>query len=550
MAVDAVKALDRAKKFLEKNKLAEAAAEYQSVLEGYPANQEVMQSLGDLYARMNDAQKASQYYGMLFDKLADSRDTAKANAIYTRFLKPYPQPPERLARFAVLLQKQNKPADAMEVYNAAAEAFLAKGDEAGALGCWDKIAQLDPDNPARHVKLGEVGAKLGKKDVSSRGFLRAGQLAEAGGDIDHALSYFAKSQEQAPTDRSVALMYAGALLRKGSAAKAVELLEPFSISETDPGFLEVFGEAAMRNGQLDRANDVFEQFYKTKDKTTTFEKLFEVADHFCKAGNEPKALEVLGKIKDRMVAARKADGFIALVDKVAADNPKLLGMAEFCAAIYSEHNKETKYFDILGRLFDLYLEAGNVKGACDTLDRLVDIDPYDFHSQDRLKKLQGKADPTYLRSVMSRMAKAASVGGSPMSVGPADSSGGSTAVDSKSQLSLDDLLVQAEIFIQYALMPKALERLQKIAELYPNEEERNERLRNLYNQANWWPPGSRGKDAGTPAAKTGTISPGMPSPTGTMSGTMMAMSAETLTDLTKISEINRNIYRQATPKAV
>ncbi len=41
---------------------------------------------------------------------------------------------------------------------------------------------------------------------------------------------------------------------------------------------------------------------------------------------------------------------------------------------------------------------------------------------------------------------------------------------------LDDLIVQTEIFLQYSLQSKAIERLQKIAAMFPGEEERNAAL--------------------------------------------------------------------------
>jgi len=41
--------------------------------------------------------------------------------------------------------------------------------------------------------------------------------------------------------------------------------------------------------------------------------------------------------------------------------------------------------------------------------------------------------------------------------------------------------------LQYSLQAKALDRLQKIAEMFPGEEENNARLKNLYQTANWWP---------------------------------------------------------------
>src|SRR6202041_2533503 len=52
---------------------------------------------------------------------------------------------------------------------------------------------------------------------------------------------------------------------------------------------------------------------------------------------------------------------------------------------------------------------------------------------------------------------------------------------------LEDLLVQAEIFVQYSLQSKAIERLQRIVDLFPGEEENNERLQGLFEAAHWWP---------------------------------------------------------------
>ncbi len=50
--------------------------------------------------------------------------------------------------------------------------------------------------------------------------------------------------------------------------------------------------------------------------------------------------------------------------------------------------------------------------------------------------------------------------------------------------------MQVEIFLQYSLQSKALERLERLAQLFPGEEDRNERLRALYERANWWPKGA------------------------------------------------------------
>ena len=45
---------------------------------------------------------------------------------------------------------------------------------------------------------------------------------------------------------------------------------------------------------------------------------------------------------------------------------------------------------------------------------------------------------------------------------------------------LQDLMLQAEILVQYGMRSKAIERLQRIQELFPHEEERNQDLQRLY----------------------------------------------------------------------
>jgi tetratricopeptide (TPR) repeat protein len=110
MAVDVSKHLDRAKRCLEKNRVEEAIEAYQTVLNEAPNHQEATQALGDLYARLEKPDRAAFYYGLLFDLLVEGRDETKALAIYNRFLRPSSaqHPPERIARYAFLLQKQKR----------------------------------------------------------------------------------------------------------------------------------------------------------------------------------------------------------------------------------------------------------------------------------------------------------------------------------------------------------------------------------------------------------------------------------------------------------
>ena len=78
MSVDIVKQLDRAKRYVEKNRLDDAIEAYQSVLSAFPNHLESIQSLGDLYTLQNRFDRAAVYYGMLFDRFTAPREEPKA----------------------------------------------------------------------------------------------------------------------------------------------------------------------------------------------------------------------------------------------------------------------------------------------------------------------------------------------------------------------------------------------------------------------------------------------------------------------------------------
>jgi diguanylate cyclase (GGDEF)-like protein len=551
---DVNKQLERAKKFLEKNRTEDAIDAYLAVLEDAPSHPEATQALGDLYARQEQPERAAVYYGMFFDLLIDPKDESKALAIYNRFLKNLSanQPPERIARYAFLQQKQNRPEEASEQYGKAAELFSLAGREEDALFCLERMAQLEPENLSRQVTLAEVAERNGRNNLAARALLRAGQLATASGSTEESLKYLAHAHALAPNERSVALLYGAAKLRKGDAAEAAKLLAPFAATEADPVFLETYSEALMRSGQLDRARQILEKLFR--DRGAGLARLFQLAEQYINAGAGNKAVEVLSLVKRKMFADKRQNEFAAQLDDVAGRHAESTEMLEFWAALYNELNRESKYFEIMIHLFDAYLKNGNIRKACDSLERLVDIDSYDYRNQERLQRLRGKADDSFVQRIASRLTRS----GTTISTSETEPQAGPRSIPESSapateegrrMQTLEDLIVQTEIFLQYSLQNKAMDRLHKIAELFPGEEEKNSRLQNLYQTANFWPQGVPAKGKKVEAAPRPVSPPpaevakASPAKTG-------AYNADTLRDLSRISEINQKIFRQQTPRAM
>jgi diguanylate cyclase (GGDEF)-like protein len=85
--------------------------------------------------------------------------------------------------------------------------------------------------------------------------------------------------------------------------------------------------------------------------------------------------------------------------------------------------------------------------------------------------------------------------------------------------------------------------------MFPGEEERNPRLQNLYQTANWFPKSQSKpeKQEAIPKVQAAPVVEEKPTPP---TGRTGSYTADTLRDLTKISEINQKIFRQQTPRAM
>ena len=198
--------------------------------------------------------------------------------------------------------------------------FAEAGRGEDALFCWERTAQLDPDNLARQMKVAEIASQLGKNALSARAFLRSAQLATASGAAADALKLLARAYGLAPQERSVALLYAEAKLRDGEAAEAAALLEPFAPTESDVAFLDTFADALLQSGQLDRARGILEKLLREKNEGIT--RLFDLADAYVNTDEDPKSVEILQVVKRRMFADKKSTEFTTQVEALGAKHPE------------------------------------------------------------------------------------------------------------------------------------------------------------------------------------------------------------------------------------
>ena len=521
------KHLERAKKFLSRNRVEDAIEAYRAALQLDSGNVEILRTLAELYTRLNDSRRAAEHWGLLFDRYTATEDAAKAVMLYSKYLRFAPQPPERQRLLAIMMEKQGKP-EAPEHYAAAADAFQRSGRSEAALECWERMAALQPDRLELQLRVGELGEKIGRQDCAARAWRRAGQLALAEGDTRKAREWLEHANELVPGDRTTSLALAETYLAKSQSQQAVHILRPLEPScIDDPAFLSTYGETLMQEGHLGDAERILERLYRLRPNG--FDRLFALTSRYFQAKQTGTAMALLGRLRQRLSEARRLAEFEERLHSLWQDNRSSGSLGEYCATFYQELNREVRLFEVLSQLFDVYFAERKFDQATDVLEQLVDIDAYEGGQSGRLEELQGKADPRRLSAIRQRIDQASTVR-APQAAKPTGSEGAAEAValeieGERQRNQLEDMMVQVEIFLRYSLRAKAIEKLDRIAELYPEQGERNERLRSLFAQADYWPkitqPAVRTEEPTTPVS-----------------------------DLAKISEITHDIYRQAVPKGV
>ncbi|HYG99895.1 MAG TPA: sensor domain-containing diguanylate cyclase, partial [Terriglobales bacterium] len=234
------------------------------------------------------------------------------------------------------------------------------------------------------------------------------------------------------------------------------------------------------------------------------------------------------------LAAGRRREFVALMKGIAERQTPTVEFLEYMAEVFDSANREHDYCETLLQLFDLFYASGNFRSAADCLDRAAEVDAYEPGHQSRLEMLRGKVAASQYRTIAERLSTV---------LGSLPSAPVQTSEVQSESTALDDLMVQAQIYLRYSMQAKAREKLARIQALYPGQEANNLELRELYAAAGLPPVTPNKIEQQTPA----TVQP-----QSSMAESEAARPHATgrLDEVGRMAGITRNLYRQNTVNSV
>ncbi len=394
----------------------------------------------------------------------------------------------------------------------------------------DRVVALEPTQ-ANLQRVAELASELGNRKTAASSFQKIAQLAAAeGGD---AAQWYERAYQEDASDQSIALAYGKSLLAQGQVGAAIFILEPqMNSGEVTAALRETYADALVAAGRHAEAEPLVWALFEQNPGRV--QQVIALIGNLLDGEQEDAAVALARKLEQFQRRRGERRQFIAIMEDITAAQRASPQMLEFLSELYNASNRENDYCQTLLKLFDLYCSTGEFAKAAECLDRAAEVDPYESGHLKRLDMLKGKVEDARFRVIASRFSSASKAPEEPAhEEGP--TLGAST---------LQDLMLQAEILVQYGMRNKAVERLQRIQELFPREEERNEDLQRLYLSAGVTP-----RYAGSaplpPAAA--------PVPVGSwprFRRRLCRIRRPMCGAFTRVAEISRKLYHQGTAPAV
>ncbi|HEV2965000.1 MAG TPA: tetratricopeptide repeat protein [Candidatus Angelobacter sp.] len=533
---DISKRLEKAERYLQRGKPEAALEEYLNILDEDPKNDQVRQTAADLCLAAGRNSEAATLLSALLDEQIAAGDHGSV-VTYKKLAKVGSPTPMQTFHFAQAIEKRDRK-EALDAYSTALRGFELQSRDKQALAAAKHIVELLP-NAKNLQRLAEKAALLGEGETASVNFVLLGKAKDQESP-GSGFEWFEKAYTHNPASLEAILLYARALFSRNAIPECITVLDRAVTNlESTKEIRELYARSLMAAKRPKEAEPYAWELFQ--DDPQQVDEIASLVGAYLDVGDTHRALSLAQKLEQHETKAGRRKEFITLINEIADRRLPSIEFLEYLVELFNSANREHEYCRTLIKLFQLYYASGKFARAGESLDRAAEVDPYEPGHGKRLEMLRGKIDPNQFNTIANRFQTVAS------SVDPILVSDG--GIHESEPTVLEDFILQAEIYLQYGMRSKALERLERISKLFPHEEEKNDKLRHIYTVSGFSPKYETSAKAAA-NSQTGVPLPGKMQ-TSTPTVTPTALNDENAVDnFARVTEITRNIYRQANVKSV
>ncbi len=471
-----VKVLAQAEKFVQQGKLPNAIAEYEKIVKEDPKDLTVLNTIGDLYARVGNNDEATYYFKKVGDMYAQNGFAVKAIAIYKKLSKIGPYNAEHTTKLAELYGQQGLFNDARVHYMMVADHLLKAGDNNQAARVFQKILELDPENAHTQAKLADLYQKLGKKDEARNIYSTAAESLYARGSYSAAEEALGKVLSLDPTNTGALMLRGMIAVDSGDPQVAVQYLEQVTDLDTRPDGLRALMRAKLHTGNAQGVEAVADKLLTGHNDVTGVTTL---AQWYVNNNHLEAALRLYERHAQKLFAGNPAalqETLNPLTSRIQG-NPAALAILNRLTSQAGDHAQNAEMIELQA---NAAAQKGNFAEARDLYQRLMAMEPENaLHTQNYKQMLAKLGEDSAVRILTPEEAQQAFM------VEELDDTATSVhqSYDPPTEKAIESALTDAELYVSYNVPAKAIPPLEAALPLAPQDVNLNQRLASLYARA-------------------------------------------------------------------
>jgi tetratricopeptide (TPR) repeat protein len=364
------KVLSAAEKYVQQGKLQNAIAEYEKILKADPKDLTVLNTVGDLFARNGEVDKATDCFKKVGDAYAAQGFTVKGIAMYKKIGKLKPSL-ESVLKLAELYTQQGLFNDARAQYLQVAEEFLRAGELEQSVRIFQKILEMDPENVAMRVRLAEVYIRLGKKNDAWQIFSAAAETLRNRGSRSGAEEILQRMLTLDPGNSYALLLRARNAIESGDAAGAIPLFQKVHDLDSHPDGMRDLLKAYLQTGRVSEAGPLASKLLTTHKDVQS---MFAYVDALLQNNSQEDAVLIIEEYADRLLADNSAKVLEVLRAVIGplGTNP---GALEKVLDLFHKAGDQSHDSEVNELLAHASVQAGDLARARDLYHQLAEQEP-------------------------------------------------------------------------------------------------------------------------------------------------------------------------------
>ncbi len=478
------KVLASAERYVKQGKLQNAVADYEKILAEDPKDLTVMNTVGDLYARIGNVEKATDFFRKIGDAYASEGFTVRAIAIYKKLTKQNPAALSAVLKLGELYTQQGLYNDARAQFMLVAEQHVRNNEFPQAAAVLQKTLELDPENTSLQTRLAGLYVKIGRPAEARDLYFRNAEALRTRGALDLADDALGRVLQIDPNFGPAMLVRGQVKFDSGDFEAAVHILEQVPDIDSRPEGLRALLKAQLALGNLAAAEPIARKLLQIFNDSSG---IAGYGEALLASGAYEQALDLFTEHASTLLSAGQpafTQALQALTGRVKS-NPKAL---EQLAALFQRAGDTGCTVEVTELLAHAYVQQGELVKARDLYQQLTHLEPENpQHAQNFRQIISKLSESLPPRPPVEENVELETKVETPTETFSSEEIYPVSAIEQKYPGDVAELvkaaITDAELFDSYNLASKAIAPLEIVLPRVPSDVTVNQRLVSLYARA-------------------------------------------------------------------